>query len=89
MPALTWEQLDACQSVADLVALLEEHKVKGKPGKTYSCPLANATGWAVGNTKRWEIDSPSQIELTAVEQEFIYDFDDGKYTELAEKEELS
>lgn len=88
MPALTWEQLDACQSVSELVELLEAHNIKGHPQRTYSCPLAMATGWAVGNTKRWEVDKLGTIELTTVEQEFIYDFDDGKYTELVEKEEL-
>lgn len=80
--------LDACKTADEIADLLRAKGIKGEKRELGACPLANATGWLVSETKRFKrmgFKNSKRIPLTKAEQDFVKVFDDGKkFNDLVE-----
>ena len=82
MSALTWEQLDACERVDQIVDLLRAAGIKGRRGSPMWCPLARATNTGVYAAVR--VSGGREIPLTQPQILFVRRLDRGKYPDLIE-----
>jgi len=84
---VSWETLDAAESVQELADILRQAHVTGIAGDPERCPLAVATGWYVTDAERSEEPNECVYEpLTEAEKSFIKAFDNLSILDLLDAE---
>lgn len=87
---LTWQELDKCQSPAEIADMLRSKGIKGSRRSEETCPLATATGWRVRYVSRFSPGWHRCEDLTVAESLFVMAFDMGRdFQDLAEQPESS
>lgn len=79
---IRWKTLDTL-ATDEIAALLKKRGIKGIQKNSRLCPLAHATGDAVGSDVR--IHDGKSYPLTKAEMLFVCRFDRGLFPELEEK----
>lgn len=77
---ITWEELDRLRYPEDIADLLRARGIKGVVHDMDNCPLAVATGCAVGHLFRWH--GLNKVLLTPAEMQFVRSFDYGDFPDL-------
>ena len=84
MSNLTWEQLDACERVDQIVDLLRAAGIRGRRGSPMWCPLARATNTNTRVYAAVRVSGGREIPLTQPQILFVRRLDRGKYPDLIE-----